>query len=85
MFVPIPLLVLTGLLILILLVFALGRPSRRDDLIRPPSTMPHALTADQRAELAALKQSGRFIDAVRRAREMTGLGLKESKDLVESL
>ena len=37
------------------------------------------------AEIRKLSDSGRTIDAIKRLREATGLGLAEAKDIVESL
>lgn len=41
--------------------------------------------ADQDAEIRALAQSGNKIEAIRRYRERTGVGLKEAKDFVDAL
>ena len=36
-------------------------------------------------EVLALKREGRLIDAIKRYRELTGVGLKEAKDYVDRL
>ncbi|HLY61979.1 MAG TPA: 50S ribosomal protein L7/L12 [Terriglobia bacterium] len=42
-------------------------------------------TGDPRlAEARELNRNGRKIEAIKRVREVTGLGLREAKDLVES-
>jgi ribosomal protein L7/L12 len=56
-------------------------PVLRPDPVQAPAPRPAALEAELRALLVA----GRKIEAVKRAREATGLGLKEAKDLVEGI
>ncbi|MGY4395817.1 large subunit ribosomal protein L7/L12 [Sphingomonas sp. UYAg733] len=100
MFVPIPVLIVIGAIFILLLALAL-RPSRgRDPLLggqpsayRPlptrresPATAPvTVLPPEVEAEVRALLAAGRKIDAIKLAREVTHLGLKDTKDLVEAL
>lgn len=54
--------------------------------VAPPA--PRRITAELAIDDAELRRhlsSGRLIDAIKRYRELTGLGLKESKDAIESL
>ncbi|MBL8933136.1 MAG: ribosomal protein L7/L12 [Archangium sp.] len=50
----------------------------------PPRTITSEMAVDD-AELRGHLTSGRLIEAIKRYRELTGLGLKESKDAIESL
>jgi large subunit ribosomal protein L7/L12 len=45
----------------------------------------NVLSPDVQARVIALLSAGRKIEAIKIAREATGLGLRESKDLVEGL
>jgi hypothetical protein len=47
--------------------------------------MSHPLSDDQIATLSACILQGNKIEAIKLCREVTGLGLKESKDAVEAL
>ncbi|MFM2247901.1 MAG: hypothetical protein RL071_3976 [Pseudomonadota bacterium] len=60
-------------------------PLLRPDPPRAPASDPRPIAAALEAELRALLSAGRKIDAIKRAREATGLGLKEAKDLVDGL
>jgi ribosomal protein L7/L12 len=51
----------------------------------PPRAAPVRLDPAAERELRELLARGQKIDAVKRARELAGLGLKEAKDYVESL
>lgn len=42
------------------------------------------LTPDALAEVRGLAQSGKKIEAIKRLRVLTGLGLKDAKDLVDA-
>lgn len=92
MFVPLPVLIAVGLLLL-LLAALVARRGRRDPLTggqRPAyrATRPApvvALPAETEAQVRALIAAGRKIDAIKLARDATGMGLKESKDLVETM
>lgn len=44
-----------------------------------------ALDPDDQSEIRSLMASGRKIDAIKRYRELTGSGLKASKEMVETL
>lgn len=50
-------------------------------LVPPQSGI--AIEAEVIAELRALMGAGKKIEAIKRVREVTGLGLKEAKDFVE--
>ena len=97
MFVPIPILIAAGLLILVLIAMIARAGRRRDPLMGgappvyrgtkpvpgpvPVATLSPEIERQVRAELAA----GRKIQAIKIARDATHLGLKETKDLVEAL
>jgi hypothetical protein len=93
MFVPIPALIGAGLFILVLLVLVMRPGRRRDPLLggQPPiararQPMPVAtLSADTEAQVRALLAAGRKIEAIKLAREATGGGLRQAKDLVEAM
>jgi ribosomal protein L7/L12 len=85
MFVPLWLIGLTLVVLLVLASLALRRGGEMLERQRRETPLP---TADQLASLAdpevrAALARGDKIAAIRRVRERTGLGLKESKDLVE--
>lgn len=64
-----------------------GDITLRDDLIIIPPEPPEAVTPDNvfyDPEVQEYLMQGRKIDAIKRVRELTHLGLKEAKDLVES-
>jgi large subunit ribosomal protein L7/L12 len=92
MFVPLPILIATGVIFL-LLIARLVRSGRRDPLMggQPPvyrgaKPVPVAtLSAETEAQVRALLAAGRKIDAIKLARDATHLGLRETKELVESL
>lgn len=89
MFVPIPILIVAGLLILVLIAMIARAGRRRDPLMGgapprvpvPVATLSPEIEQQVRAQLAA----GRKIQAIKIARDATHLGLKETKDLVEAL
>ncbi|MBM4784177.1 MAG: hypothetical protein GQE15_41435 [Archangiaceae bacterium] len=57
-------------------------------LAPPPLQTPRTITSEMAVDDAELRghvTSGRLIEAIKRYRELTGLGLKESKDAIESL
>ncbi len=93
MFVPLPILIALGLLILALIAMAARGGRRRDPLMGgaprvyhgtkpvPVAKLPPEVEQQVRAELAA----GRKIQAIKIARDATHLGLKETKDLVEAM
>jgi large subunit ribosomal protein L7/L12 len=92
MFVPLPVLIAVGVVFLLLIVRVV-RPGRRDPLMgglqpayRATKPAPVAtLPADTEAEVRALLAAGRKIDAIKLARDVTHLGLRETKELVESM
>ncbi len=61
-----------------------SRPPARNDLLGPP-VAPAALTPEQLTKIRALIGAERKIDAIKLVRNLTGLGLKEAKDFVETL
>ncbi len=67
---------------------ALERGEAVELLARAPVSAPRRITSEMAivdAELKAHLAGGRMIDAIKRYRELTGLGLKESKDAIEAL
>ncbi|MFF7942264.1 ribosomal protein L7/L12 [Nocardia gamkensis] len=50
----------------------------------PPRAVPSVPRGDGMAEIDGLLAQGRKIHAIKRYRELTGCGLKEAKDAVES-
>ncbi|MEU1544991.1 ribosomal protein L7/L12 [Nocardia sp. NPDC005745] len=50
----------------------------------PPRVVPSVPRGDGMAEIDGLLAQGRKIHAIKRYRELTGCGLKEAKDAVES-
>ena len=99
MFVPLPLLILAGLVFLVLLVMAMRPRGRADDLIAAPRSRqrPQAprsavrngqkleVSAEIRAEVEHLLADGEVINAIKLVRETTGSGLKEAKDMVDEM
>lgn len=96
MFIPIPVLIGAGLVFLLLLALILRPARRRDPLMggQPPimrTSKPAAVAAaatlppETEAQVRALLAAGRKIEAIKLARDATGLGLKQTKDLVESM
>jgi large subunit ribosomal protein L7/L12 len=93
MFVPIPVLIGAGLVVLVLLVLIARSGRRRDPLLggQPPvyrGTNPlplAALPGDIEPQVRALLAAGRKIEAIKLARDATHLGLRDTKDLVEAL
>ncbi len=80
--------VVVGVAGLGLLVLVLGRrwgdvPPRRTEGRSTPSRIP--LAHDQAEEVRRLLAQGRKIEAIKRVRQLTGMGLKEAKEYVESL
>jgi hypothetical protein len=101
MFVPVPVLIAAGVIFLVLLALALRSSRSRDPLMgggqapvyRAPPAVPRlpaealatSLPPEVEEQVRALLAAGRKIDAIKLARDATHLGLKETKDLVESL
>lgn len=94
MLVPMPVLAAIAIAFLVLLVLAFRRRGDPDDLMRPPPAAPRArapgpfsgqLPPEVEREVRAMLAEGQKLNAVKRVRETTGLGLKEALDLVEGL
>ncbi|MCX8477057.1 MAG: ribosomal protein L7/L12 [Sphingomonas sp.] len=101
MFVPLPVLIAIGVLILVLIAMIARAGRRRDPLMggQPPAYRPRkpvplpkpmplpvaALPVEVEAQVRALLAAGRKIEAIKIARDVTHLGLKETKDLVEAM
>jgi len=99
MFVPLPLLILAGLIFLVLLVMAMRPRGRSDDLIAVPRSRqrpqaPRAavqygqkleVPAEIRMEIERLLANGQVINAIKLVREATGSGLKDAKDAVDEM
>ena len=100
MYVPLPVLAAAAVLFLVLAFIAVRRRSPARDLIavpRQPSVagrswepaaspaITPALPPEILEEVRSLVGRGRKIDAIKRVREVTHLGLGEAKDLVERL
>ncbi|MCW5954672.1 MAG: ribosomal protein L7/L12 [Propionibacteriaceae bacterium] len=58
-------------------------PAPPGSMIAPPAEVAVEIHDQQRAEIGRLLASGRKIEAIKRYREATGLGLKEAKDAVD--
>jgi len=95
MFVPLPLLVLAGIVFAILLVMAFRPRRARDDLIAAPRSPARrvvvtpapdgSLPPDIEGQVTALIGQEQLIAAIKLVREATGMGLKDAKDLVENM
>jgi hypothetical protein len=58
---------------------------RGQDVVVVPPVPPTQLGGDMPADVQALLAQGKKLEAIKRVRELTGLGLKEAKDYVEQL
>lgn len=95
MFVPLPLLILAGLVFLVLLVMAMRPRGRSDDLMAAPRPRVQRvavltgqkleLSSETRVEVERLLANGQVINAIKLVREATGSGLKEAKDAVDEM
>ena len=98
MFVPLPLLILAGLVFLVLLGLAMRPRGRSDDLIglprqrvlRAPAVTIQPgqkleMPAEIRADVERLLADGQVIGAIKLVREVTGSGLKDAKDAVDEM
>lgn len=74
---------LTLLVVVGVIVALAGKRSVEVVTLRPPPPGQPTLTADASPE--QLLRAGRKIEAIKRYRELTGVGLKEAKDAVEAL
>jgi len=96
MFIPMPVLIVIGIALLLLVGWALRASRGRDPLMgggqrtrlaasrvagSPAPVLPPEIVEQVRGQIAA----GRKIEAIKLAREATHCGLKEAKDLVESM
>ena len=84
------LLIALGASLSLLVIFAAlraGSGERRRDLMHPPPMAPQAMTLppETAGEVRALLARRAKIEAIKIVREATGLGLKEAKDLVETI
>ncbi|MFA6113665.1 MAG: ribosomal protein L7/L12 [Sphingomonas sp.] len=101
MFIPVPVLIAIGVVFLVVLALALRSGRGRDPLMggarapayrappvargTPIDAPTTSLPPEVEEQVRALLSAGRKIDAIKLARDATHLGLKETKDLVESL
>jgi ribosomal protein L7/L12 len=95
MFIPLPLLILAGLVFLVLLVMAMRPRGRSDDLMAAPRSRVQRvavpagqkleLSSETRVEVERLLANGQVINAIKLVREATGSGLKEAKDAVDEM
>jgi ribosomal protein L7/L12 len=61
-----------------------GKPVTLSENLTMQST-PHDVSTDRIENIIAIAHAGNKIEAIKRYRELTGMGLKESKDAVEAL
>jgi ribosomal protein L7/L12 len=84
-----PVLILLMLAVVILLGYVLFAVFRMWGTMPVPTGMPPlaniSLGGEHDLEIQQLIAQGKTIDAIKRVRELTGLGLKESKDYVDQL
>jgi len=95
MYIPLPLLILAGLVFLVLLVMAMRPRGRSDDLMAAPRSRVQRvavpvrqtleLSSETRVEVEQLLANGQVINAIKLVREATGSGLKEAKDAVDEM
>lgn len=101
MFIPVPVLILTGVIVVALIVFAWRRSSDRDSLMgsglsSPKSPQVNRPAASQtgpapamppatRSQVVELLGAGRKIEAIKLAREHLRVDLRTAKELVEEV
>ena len=98
MYLPLPVLAALGIVFLVLLFLLLRRRSGDRDLIAPPSARPELprarsggaaagvhLPPEVESEVHALLRAGNKIEAIKRVREATHVGLAEAKQWVERM
>ncbi|HEX7849480.1 MAG TPA: ribosomal protein L7/L12 [Sphingomonas sp.] len=95
MYIPLPLLILAGLVFLVLLVLAMRPRGRSDDLMAAPRSRVQRvaiqagkkleLSSETRVEVERLLANGQVINAIKLVREATGSGLKDAKDAVDEM
>jgi ribosomal protein L7/L12 len=83
-------LIAVGAVVLVVIAVVLVATTRRDatvaPLVPPQASLPQASPPEQiDSRLLPLLQAGQKIEAIKLARELTGLGLKEAKDYVGAL
>jgi hypothetical protein len=59
--------------------------AKTDTLVSEPGAAPQPSAPDEQEEIIALLRAGHKIQAIKRYREMTDLGLKEAKDAVDAI
>lgn len=74
--------ILVGAVLVVVLVLWLRRGQ---DIVVVPPVPPAQLGGNVPAEVQALLAQGQKIEAIKHVRELTGLGLKEAKDYVDSI
>ena len=93
MYIPVSAIVSVAVLLVVLVLLALRGRARSRDLMAPPASAeprfaPQAatlLSPELEAEIRQLVRQKRKLDAIKRVREETHIGLAEAKDLVERL
>ena len=95
MFVPMPVLIAIGIAMLLLVGWALRASRRRDPLMGGRQAPARAaslagaaaviLPPEVEERVRGLLTAGRKLEAIKLTREATHCGLKEAKDLVESM
>ena len=95
MYVPLPLLIVAGLVFVVLLALAMRPRGRPDDLMAAPGSRVQRvavqagqkleLPTETRVEVERLLANGQVINAVKLVREATGSGLKDAKDVVDEM
>jgi large subunit ribosomal protein L7/L12 len=101
MFVSVPVLIAVGVVFLLMAVRIMRLSRKRDPLLggsrpafrsapashrRDSAVAPVAILSPEiEGQVRELLAAGRKIDAIKLAREVTNLGLKDAKDLVEAL
>jgi ribosomal protein L7/L12 len=95
MYIPLPLLIVAGLVFLVLLVLAMRPRGRSDDLMAAPRSRVQRmavqvgqkleLPTETRVEVERLLANGQVINAIKLVREATGSGLKDAKDAVDEM
>jgi hypothetical protein len=97
-YVPLPVLIAVGLVVLGMAMMLLRRGNARRDLMTPPAALPGTrprwtpppaspgtLSGETEAEVWDLLRADQVISAIKLVRETTGLGLKEARDLVDDM
>jgi len=101
MFIPLPIVIVVGLILLVMIAHIVRMSRRRDPLLdasslaaraplatirdTPPGAPSATLTPEVELQVRALVEGGRWIEAVKLVHQVTRLDLKRSKELVEAL